>query len=381
MFYIFLFWFALFLIVYYYIGYPIILFFLGLFFKKNINSADITPSVSLLISAYNERRVIEKKIQNSLSLDYPKDKFEIIVASESNDETNNIVKKYEKDGVKLFAYEGRKGKPFTIYRTIPKCRGEIVVLTDANAMFNKEAIGKLVRHFNDPSVGCVSGDLKYTNPTRSSTGEAGRFYWGYEVFLKKLESRIYSLLGANGSIYAIRKDLYNPISEYRGEDFDIPVRIKEMGYKVILDSEAISEEEVYARTKDEFKKKVVTVSWHFVNGLILLNENIKKMNWLLVFQLLSHKFLKWLQGIILILFLFGNLFLLKEKFYLLVFIFQLIFYSLAFIGYLRDLKNKKTGTLFRIPYYFCVVNLASTVSIIKIIFNLQPAVWEKVRQD
>lgn len=384
-----IFWFSIFLALYCYLGYPLILIILGLIFGKEpafakamagkLKKAEITPSVSLLIPVYNEEKIIKKKIENSLDLDYQKDKLEIVVASESNDKTNEIVKKYENKGVKLFAYSGREGKQYTIYRTIPQCKGEIIVLTDANGMFKKDALLKLVRNFADPRIGCVSGELKYINPQETSIGESEGIYWRYEIFIKKLESKIQSILGANGSIYALRKELYSPISKYRGDDFELPIRVAQQGYGVVWEPEAISEEEVYPETIKEFKRKVVIIGWHFRGAFILLKESFKKNQPLLVFQLISHKILRWLIGFFLVFIFLSNILLLDNPFYSILFIGQIIFYSLAIFGYFLDKKRKKLNKLVNLAYYFCMVNLAALVGVIKGILGKQKPTWEKVR--
>jgi len=373
------FWFFIFLILYCYFGYPLVLFILGIFFRKKPKKEEIFPTVSLIIPAYNEEKVIQKKIENSLELDYPKDKLEIVVASESNDKTNEIVKNYEKNGVKLFAYSGREGKQYTIYRTIPYCKGEIIVLTDANGIFKKDALKKLVRNFADKRIGCVSGLLKYVNVLNGSFGESEGIYWKYETLIKKLESNLFSLLGANGSIYALRKELYQPISPYRGDDFDLPIRVILQGYGVILEPEAISKEEIYLTSLANFKRKVVIAGWHFRGALILLKESIKKFKPVLFFELISHKILRWLIGYFLIFIFLVNLFLLKNPFYLLLFILQLIFYSLAFLGYLTKKKGKVPNKLVNLIYYFCLVNLAAIIGVARGILGKQKPIWEKVR--
>ena len=374
-----IFWVSVFLIFSSYFIYPLILMILGVFLGKEIKKSEITPSVSLLILVYNEEKIIQNKIENSLNLDYPKDKLEIIIASESNDKTDEIVEKYKEKGVKLFAYSKRKGKPYTIYRTLPKCQGKIIIFTDANAMFRKDAIRKLVRNFNDSRIGCVSGELKYINPQKAPTGESERIYWKYEVLLKRLESKIQSVLGANGSIYAIRKKLYSPLSEYRGDDFGLPVRILQQKYGVVWESEAISEEEVYPEMIKEFKRKVVIVGWHFKGAFILLKDSIKKFQLLLIFQLISHKLLRWFIPFFLILIFLSNIFLLNNIFYLILFIGQLLFYFLALIGYLQEKRKKKMNQIINLAYYFCIVNLAVLIGVIKGLFGLQKPTWEIVR--
>jgi cellulose synthase/poly-beta-1,6-N-acetylglucosamine synthase-like glycosyltransferase len=375
----FIFWFFLFLILYCYLGYPLILIIFRFIFGKKTKKEEIIPSVSLLIPVYNEEKVIQKKIENSLRLDYPKDKLEIVVASESDDKTNEIVKKYESRGVKLFVFSGREGKQYTIYRTLPKCQGEIVVLTDANGMFKNDALKKLARNFADSRIGCVSGELKYVNPQKTSIGENESLYWKYEVFIKKLESKIQSVLGANGSIYALRKELYSPVSKYRGDDFELSVRIAQQGYGVILDEEAISIEETHSDGGKEFKRRISTIAWDFQGAFLLLKDSLKKIQPILVFQLISHKILRWLIGFFLIFIFLSNIFLISKPFYLILFICQVGFYSLAIFGYLIDKRGKKLNKVVNLAYYFCLINLAALVGVIKGILGKQKPIWEKVR--
>jgi len=374
-----IFWFFLFLIFYCYCGYPFLLFVLGLFFDKRVKRGEITPSVSLLIPAYNEEKIIQKKIENSLELEYPKEKLEIIIASESYDRTNEIAKLYEKKGVKLITFPERKGKQYTIYRTIPQCQGKIIVLTDANGMFQKDALLKLARNFYDPRIGCVSGELKYINPKETSVGEGEGIYWQYEIFVKKLESRLQSLLGANGSIFAFKKELYKPLSEYRGDDFEIPIRILQQGYGVVFEPEALSTEEVYPETKKDFKRKVVIVGWHFRGAFILLKKSFQKFQLFLIFQLVSHKILRWLIGFFLIFVFLANIFLFPRFLYSILLFLQIIFYLLAILGYFWDKKRKKLNKIINLAYYFCVVNLAALFGVINAILNKQKPTWEKVR--
>jgi len=374
-----IFWLSIVLIFFSYFGYPIILVILGSFKSKKIRKTEIIPSVTLLVPVYNEEKVIRKKLENSLNLDYPKDKLEVIVASESNDKTNEIVKKYENKAVKLFAYSGREGKQFTIYRTIPKCSGEIVVLTDVNGMFEKSSIRKLVRNFNDTSVGCVSGELRYVNSKKGMNKESEGLYWKYEIWIKKLESRIQSVLGANGSIYAIRKNLYSPLSEHRGDDFELAVRIAQEGYWSILEPEAVSFENFSETIGKEFDRRVRIVGWVWRSALILLKESIKKGQLLLVFQLISHKILRWLVGLFLAMIFFTNFFLLDRPLYLGLLLFQIAFYSLGILGYFKEKKKKKSSRWINIIYYFCAINLAALLGVFKSALGKQRATWQKVR--
>lgn len=373
------FWPAVFLIVYSYFGYPIILIILGLRKGEKVSKREITPTVSLLILTYNEEGIIREKIENSLNLDYPQDKLEVVVASESTDRTDEIVREYAERGVILYSFKKREGKQVTIYRVMPLLKGEIVVFSDANALYQRNAIRKLVRNFNDPGVGCVSGQLKYVNSQEASIGKTEGLYWKYEVFIKKLESKISSVLGANGSIYAIRKKLYTPISKYRGDDFEIPIKIAQKGYKVVFEPEAISLEKVSMRTREEFKRKVRIIAWVWKSALILLKDSLKSFNGLLIFQLISHKLFRWLVPMFLALLFISNIFLVSSFFYGTLLLAQLSFYLLGFLGYIEDQRGRRLNKIINVVYYFCMVNLAAFSGFYKFVFKRQENIWEKVR--
>ena len=367
-----------FLILYPYIIYPMILFILSLIFGKNPEIGEELPKVSLVISAYNEEKIIEAKIKNSLELDYPRDKLEIIIASESNDSTNQIVKGYQ--GLTLFAYSDREGKAATLYRVIPKCSGEIIILSDANGIYELDAIKKLVRNFKDKKVGCVSGRMKYVNPNDTSIGKGESIYWNYEFIIKTLSSRLQSLLGANGCIFAFRKEAWLPLSRFRGDDFELPISAAINGYKVILEPSAIAYEEVTDTFNQEFKRKVRMMSWNFISALMLLNQAIKKGKSFIAFQLISHKILRWLAPFFLIALLITNIIIINNSWiYLFTLLCQTGFYISAIIGLLIDkLTSDKLPKIILIPYYYCMTNYASLIAIIRSIFK-EDRTWEKNR--
>jgi cellulose synthase/poly-beta-1,6-N-acetylglucosamine synthase-like glycosyltransferase len=204
---VFIYFFSILLLFYTYFGHPILLFFLSLFKKNNIVYLDgYLSSVSIIIAAYNEEKVIEDKINNTFEIDYPKDKFEIIVFSDaSTDKTDEIVGRYQEKGVKLLRIEGKKGETYCQNKAVEIAKGKIIVFSDANSIYQKDAIKKLVRNFKDEQVGCVSGELKYISGkdiNRDNNSEG--IYWKYEKILKRLESKISSLVGANGAVYAVR---------------------------------------------------------------------------------------------------------------------------------------------------------------------------------
>lgn len=374
-----IFLFSLSLLIYIFIGYPLILGILSALFGKRVNKRDFSPSVSLIISAYNEENFIRQKIENSLELDYPKEKLEIIVASESMDKTNEIVREYASKGVVLYAYEKREGKRATLYKTVPLAKGEIIVFSDANAMYKKDAIKTLVRNFSDNRIGCVSGRLRYVNPKQSAIGKSETSYWEYDFILKSLASRLFSLAGGvNGSILAVRKDLYDPIDKYRGDDYEISCRVEINGYGVILEPEAISYEETSENLKQEFKRKVRLATWNLKSTILLLCEALQKRRLLTAFILFSHRFLRYTTPLWIIFLFISNIFLLdgSPRYF---FFLQLIFFFLAFSGFIMEKMNHKGNSLFLIPFYFCMVNYAALLAITKNLFNKTEMLWEKVR--
>jgi cellulose synthase/poly-beta-1,6-N-acetylglucosamine synthase-like glycosyltransferase len=374
-----LFWSSLFLILSSYLGYPLILVILSAIFGKEPKKADITPSVSLLIPAYNEEKVIAQKLENSLALDYPRDRLEIIVASESNDKTNEIVKGYQEKGVQLFIYQEREGQSALIYKTVPKCRGEIIVFTDANAILTKDALKQLVRNFAEPEVGCVSGQLKYPATKKMALGQTEGLYWRYEIFLKEQESKLLSLLGASGSLYALRKELYSPLSKKRSNDFELPIRVRQQGYGVLLEKEALSFEDPSPSIFQEFKRKSRMIGQFSISASLLLKKSFSPFQPLLIFQLIFHKILRWLGPLFLILIFTSNLFLLAKPFYRWTMLLQIGFYCLALFGWQQEMRGKKVNPFFSLLYYFFMVNLACLVGLLKALLGLQKSYWEKVR--
>lgn len=376
-----LFIFALFVLIYIFLGYPAILMVLSGLFGKEVDKKEIYPHVSLIISAYNEEEIIRQKIENSLELSYPKEKLEIIVASESTDETNEIVGKYENEGVVLCAYEKREGKRVTLYRTVPLAKGEIIVFSDANAMYEEDAIKKVVRNFSDSRIGCVSGRLKYLNTKHSAIGKGETTYWEYDLVLKKMTSRLFSLAGCggvNGSIFAIRKELYNPIDKYRGDDFEISARVQLGGYGVVMEPEAVSYEQSSDNTRQEFSRKVRLATWNFRSSLILLAEALRKGRLLTAFLLFSHRFLRYTIPIWLTLLFASNIFLLSTSLVYFFFL-QLIFYFLAFVGWITERKGLSVSWLCLIPFYFCMVNLAGALALVKNTSGKTEMFWDKAR--
>jgi len=365
-----IFWLFVSIIFYIYIGYPLVLRmanFTGQITKKE----NITPHVTLFIPAHNEQKVIREKIENSLALDYPTDKFEVIVASDgSGDSTASIVKDFIERGVILFETKERRGKNFSINEFIPRCHGEIIVFTDANSFFEPDAIRHLVRNFGDKSVGCVVGNLRYTDE-ETSVGQGEGLYFRYESMIKELESRYGTLVAATGSIYAIRKTLFTPLDLDVANDFADPIQIAAKGYKILFEPEAIAYEKATSSTADEFKRRARIVT-RGMTAFVRYWRSYHMFKGMWGFCFISHKLLRWFIPFFLIAIFLSNL-LLHSIFFRFTLYSQFVFYSIALIGIPF---NRRLGRPFVVPYYFCVINAAAFVGILKYLSGKRESIWE-----
>ena len=265
---------------------------------KPIRRGPITPPVTLVISAYNEAAVIRKKIENALALDYPADKREILVISDASDDgTDTIVGEYASKGVRLFRQVERRGKTAGLNAALPTVRGEIVVFSDANAMYRKDAIRKLVRNFADPAVGCATGEARYITGRNAIADMSERVYWGYEMQIKRLETALGSMVGGDGAIYAIRKSLWKTLPDNAINDFLNPLQIVADGWRAVYEPEAVCFEETAGGTRAEYRRRVriISRSWRaiFQASAVLNPFRVGLFSW----SVLSHKVLRWLSGL------------------------------------------------------------------------------------
>jgi cellulose synthase/poly-beta-1,6-N-acetylglucosamine synthase-like glycosyltransferase len=377
----FVFWSLCALILWSFIVYPLVIELIALVAgRRYLRDDALVLPVSILIPAYNEERIIAAKIENALALDYPADKMEIIVASESSDATDDIVRGFVATHgarVKLLTSPIRRGKVANLHRAVPSSTGELLVFTDANAMFKRDALRLLVRNFADPRVGAVSGRLVLKVPGRSPSGTAEQAYWGLEMMIKRASGALGSLPGANGSMFALRRGVYRPISEHRGDDFELPIRAIIDGHASILELEAISEEETSQKYRQEYRRKVRIINWMIVSALILFKEAVMSGRWLLAFQLLSHKLNRWATAIWLLALLPVSLLLAQRgRIYLLAVALQVVIYALALVGLALRSAGLRVPKLFGHPLYFVVINSASLMGILTCITGRQ-VTWHK----
>lgn len=377
----FVFWVSIGILFYAYLGYPLALF---IIIKLLPSEGSVTskgktwPKVSILIAAYNEEKVIKSKMENCLGLDYPSELLDIWIASDgSSDCTNEIVKEYVKSNHRVHLLEfPRSGKSGAINKAILQIKSEIVVFSDANTEYDPNSIKKLILHFAHPQVGCVCGRLVYRNPGEVLSGKGESFYWRYETALKKLESKIGYIAGANGAIYAIRRLLFEPLpTKTINDDFTVSMKIVEKGFKSLYEENALAYEDVAPNMESEFKRHVRDGAGHY----IAIGYLLKLLNPFLGVRSLiywSHRIFRWVAPFILILAFIINLFLINSFFYHKLFFIQVIFYVIALIGLFSVRKNKKLPFFMYIPFYFCNLNAALLCGFIRVITGVQKTTWE-----
>jgi len=365
------------IVTYIYLGYPLLLFIISrLFPKNNIISHSFLPTVTVLVSAYNEEDVIEKKINNLLELKYPKDLIRFIVCSDcSDDETDEIVLKYKDRNITLVRQGERLGKTACLNKAIKQVDSEIIVFSDANSMYEDDAVKKLVRNFADQKIGYVVGMQLYEEKASEKSREVS--YWAYEINLKKWESKIGSVVGGDGAIYAIRKELFEDLEPGDINDFLNPLQIISKGFRGIFEPEAICFEEPSESVDLETKRKVriISRSWH---ALFKIPKILNPFTYgFFSIQLISHKLLRWLAPFFIIITFFTNLFLLGYDLFFVIFLLQCLFYLLAFVPYIFKSTNKYA--FFSIPFYFCAVNIASFKGVFKGIIGNISGTWSPAR--
>jgi cellulose synthase/poly-beta-1,6-N-acetylglucosamine synthase-like glycosyltransferase len=350
-----IFWIAIAVPVYAYFGYPVILLLLRLIVHRAVKKAPVEPSVSFVIPAYNEGKVIEQKIRNTLDLDYPLGRLEIVVASDgSNDDTARIAQQFE-DGarVRVFAYPVNRGKVTALNETVPQLNGEIVVLSDAAAMLGRDAVRRLVENFADPDVGAATGRYTVAKAGEANMGKSEDFYWKYETYLKIQESQIASTLGGHGHLQAIRKKLYPfPPPGTINDDYVIPVSVLSKGYRAVFEPSAVGWEEAHEMAG--FGRRV-----RIMAGNVQQLREIKGLLWpprpLPLFFFLSHKASRLVVPFAMIAALIVNVMLIRSPLYAVLLCLQVVFYAVALLGAVVRLRP---NTLL-LPFYFCMINAAT----------------------
>lgn len=372
-----IFWVSLLLICTPYCLYPVCLLVLGAFRQRSLVTNQ-TPSVTLLISVYNEEAVIRDKLENCLSLDYPRECLEIVVISDaSTDRTDHLVAGYACHGVRLRRQERRRGKSAGLARFVPEAAGEILIFSDANSLYEPDAIRKLVRHFTDPQIGFVAGSQRYEMP-ESAASRSESLYWRYETWVKILESRVGSLVGGDGAILAMRARLFEPLREDDINDFYLPLRMVMRGYRGVFDQEAICYERAAGSFRGEFYRKLRIVS-RSLRAVMRVPRALNPFHvGTFAFQLIAHKVLRWFVPWLLATVLLVNiaLALSGNTFYQVSLGLQLAFYVTALCRFVPWLGTLRPVT---VCYYFCVVNMAAGLGVLATVCGYRFATWTPQR--
>ncbi len=374
------FWISAWALFYVYLGYPLFVYAVSRLRPKKIKRAACEPSVTVLITAYNEENDLRAKLENTLQIEYPADKLEILVASDgSTDATDAIVREFAPRGVKLFRQEGRVGKTVTQNHAVEICGGEIILFSDATTEYQPNVLREMMPNFADHSVGCVAGKLIYVDESKSNVGKGARSYWNYETFIKESESRACSLIGASGCLYAVRKSAYQPMYAAACSDFLICTVVYRQGLRSVYEPNAICYEATNQQANKEMAMRIRVISQTFTD----LWTNRAAMNpfryGFYAVELISHKAMRYAVPLFLLTLLpaaavlsFGS------TIFLLICAAQAAFYLAALIGWLVEKIGIKSIVL-TIPLYFVLANLASVRGFIKFLNGEHFAAWEPIR--
>src|SRR5579859_7857944 len=373
------FWLAAFLLLYVYAGYPLLLAVISLFVRRPRPEAGYAPRISVLIAAYNEEEAIERKLRQTLALEYPADKIEVLVLSDcSTDRTDEIVKAFPDTRVRLVRMPERRGKTYAQNYGTKEAAGEVIIFSDATAIYHPKALLYLSCNYQDATVGAVSGRYQYFDPgEQSPTGLGSVAFWNYENMIKKLQSRIRTITGCCGCIYSVRKAAYTELAADVISDLVQPLQAIKKGYRVVFEDRALAYEETTQSTAEEFSMRMRVVT-RAMRGLLSVADLLKpwKFFWT-AFQLWSHKILRWMVPLFLLAVLAANLFLVESTFYRFTLAAQLLFYAAAILNMLAPLhrKWKPLG----IPLFFCTLNAAALVSMVEICRGRKYVTWQTVR--
>jgi cellulose synthase/poly-beta-1,6-N-acetylglucosamine synthase-like glycosyltransferase len=374
------FWLAAALLFYAYAGYPLLLSLLAPLRRRRRPDADYTPMLSVLIAAHNEEAGIARKIADTLALDYPPEKLEILVLSDgSTDRTDAVVQSFTDARVRLVRVEPRRGKTNAQNHGVREARGEVLVFSDATTAYHPQALRWLAANYRDPRVGAVSGHYKYFDASGNSpTGLGTIAFWNYENWIKMLQSRLGTITGCCGCIYSVRRALYTELDPGIISDLVQPLWVIQKGYRVVFEDRALAYEETTQSAAEEFSMRVRVVT-RGMRGLLSVPDLFKpwKHPWV-SFQLVSHKVLRWFVPVFLMVLFASSAALVSLPFYRWCFLLQTVFYLLALLS--SVLRFHRVWKGLGVPFYFCTVNAAALVSLWELLRGRNYAVWQPTRK-
>ncbi len=382
------FWIGLGIIIYTYLGYGIILYLIVTLKRFSFSSKtepytfDELPELTLIIACYNEADILDDKVKNTLDLKYPEGRLKLFFVTDgSNDNSGEVLKKY--DRIQVFHDPGRAGKAAAVNRVIPHVKTPFVAFCDANTFLNPEAMINLARHYKDRRVGAVAGEKKiFQGDKEHAAGSGEGAYWKYESALKRLDSELYTVVGAAGELFSVRTDLYEEVpGNIIIEDFYLSMRIVQNGFRVVYEPEAYAMETSSASVKEEEKRKV-RIAAGGIQSIVKLYRLLNFFKYgVATFQYISHRVLRWTLTPLLLPLVFVLNYLLYDlhPVYQFLFVAQVLFYSISLIGYLLQGKKIRFKVIF-IPYYFAFMNWSVYRGFIRYVGGRQSAVWEKAKR-
>ncbi len=341
---------------------------------------DVTPRISFVISAYNEEKAIEQKVRQTLALDYPPDQLEVIVASDgSTDRTDEIVKGIGDHRVRLVRAEGRVGKTATVARAVGMATGEILVFSDATGVFSPNALRALAARFADPDVGCVAGRVVYRYGS-DSTSEGFKSYQRVAVAVRRAENEFGDQTSVSGSIHAMRHELFRSGAPGFSMDVIDAVHTVVQGKRVVYEYDAVSLEDSRSSNRDEFNARVRISIRNNSMARYIVNALIGSQRWFYLWQMVSHKMMRWWLWVPLAALLLSNLMLASKSFsYEALTVAQLAFYAFATVGLVRGRGDGRLGSLAALAAFFLMGNAAMCVGTIRGLLGAQKPAWEPLR--
>ncbi len=369
-------------IFYTYVGYPVLLRFLAAVRPMQWLREANMPTVSIIIAARNEEKGLRAKLKNTLAIDYPSEKLEIIVASDcSTDGTDEIVNSFEDNGVKLIRPDRRLGKTGVQNLAVENATGEIVLFSDATTHYKSDVLEHMLPSFADDRVGCVAGKLIYEDSSRSSVGKGATNYWNYETFLKQNESLVSSLIGVSGCLYAVRRSAYQPMYPEACSDFLIASVMFRQGLRTVYEPAAICTEETNVRGEEELKMRVRIIA-QTLSDIWRNSEMLNPFRFgFFSIELISHKLCRYLVPFFLIvMFAASWLLALTYPVFWIIASIQLVFWAMAIIG-LTLMRRSSSMRIFSYPSYFALANLASVIGIYKFLTGETYSYWEPIRNN
>jgi cellulose synthase/poly-beta-1,6-N-acetylglucosamine synthase-like glycosyltransferase len=378
-----LFWSCVGLIGYTYVIYPLILLLVSRSKRAEASQPSLPenqaewPCVTMVVAANNEARVIEEKIANSLAIDYPADRFRVVIASDgSEDATNALVANCRDPRIQLIAYPQRRGKIATLNATIPQLEHEILVMSDANTMYAPDAVQKLVRHFSDPRIGCVCGELVLQSPDGGGSGEG--LYWKYETYLKRLENRLGFQLGVTGGIFALRRKLFRPLPAGTiVEDFVTGMKVLQDGHRVCYEPGARATESTAPTVAEEMRRKTRIGAGNF-QAIGMTAAMLNPLRGMPALGYWSHKVIRWCVPFLMLGAFVANIPLATESFYCYLLAAQCAAYAIGVQGLLPQRRTRPLDQkLFRPIRYFFLMNLGLFLGFFRFLFRTQKVTWER----